>query len=168
MSDAERDSGAEGSVGHTERQKGRRARSSALALIQLAALALAYLLVHFTHVHTRLFRYAVELGANVGFAPAENGLGDLYKFGDGRSIDFEAAATWYRRAAYKGHAGAQYSLGLMYQAGLGVTRDYALAAEWYRKAADQRDGRAQFELGGLYEAGRGVPKDEAQAAAWYL
>jgi TPR repeat protein len=168
MIDAERDSGAEGSVGPTAQQQGRRKRSIVPALIRLAAVALAYFLVQFTNAPTRLFRYAVELGADIGFAPAENSLGDLYKFGDGRGIDFEAAATWYRKAAYKGHAGAQYSLGLMYQAGLGVKRDYALAAEWYGRAADQRDARAQFELAGLYEAGRGVPKDAARAAAWYL
>ena len=48
--------------------------------------------------------------ANLGFAPAQNGLGRLYENGLGVSKDMERAIQWYRQAAGEGHPDAQAAL----------------------------------------------------------
>ena len=60
---------------------------------------------------------------------------------------FEAAMTWYRKAAEAGSAPAQFKLGNAYSEGTGVAQDYAEALKWFHKAADQGYARAQTSLG---------------------
>jgi uncharacterized protein len=51
--------------------------------------------------------------------------------------DYQAALSWYRKAANQGHDKAQYMLGIMYENGYGVNMDDKIALTWYKKAADQ-------------------------------
>jgi TPR repeat protein len=105
--------------------------------------------------------------ADAGYADAQNGLGYMYRWGNGVNKDDAEAVSWYRKAAAQGHAVAQTSLGIMYELGEGVTKDNAEAVSWYRKAAAQGYARAQYFLGFMYHNGYGVTKDYAETASWY-
>jgi TPR repeat protein len=108
-----------------------------------------------------------QKAADLGYASAQNYLGEMYANGQGVAKNDLEAGQWYRRAADQGHAAAQYSLGKMYANGRGVAKDDAEAVAWYRKAADQGYAAAQNSLGWMYANGRGVAKDDAEAVAWY-
>jgi TPR repeat protein len=105
--------------------------------------------------------------AERGSVKAQNGLGDLYRRGDGVPQDYAAAARWYLKAAEQGYAKAQNNLGDMYAAGLGVAKDLAQAMRWWRRAAERGDAADQYILGALYADGEEVPQDWAEAARWY-
>ena len=105
--------------------------------------------------------------ADLGFANAQDALGDLYLKGEGVPKDAGEAATWYRKAAEQGYAAAQFSLGFLYLKGEGVPKDAGDAATWVEKAAEQGIGVAQYLMGGMYEHGEGVPKNAGEAVKWY-
>jgi Sel1 repeat len=73
--------------------------------------------------------------AKAGDAQAQTYVGEIFEKGMGLSPDYEAAATWYRRAADQGWAPAQINLGQLYELGRGVPRDPAQALAWYRQAS---------------------------------
>ena len=86
--------------------------------------------------------------------------------GSGVARDDAEAATWYRRAADRGHGPARNNLGALYRNGRGVGRDDAEAVKWYRLAAEQGVPVACDNLAFLYHHGYGVPKDSAEAVKW--
>jgi len=71
-----------------------------------------------------------------GIADAQDGLGVMYKNGQGVAQDYDKAVSWFRRAAEQGNTDAQNNLGLMYENGLGVTQDYDKAVKWFALAAE--------------------------------
>ncbi|MDJ0949982.1 MAG: tetratricopeptide repeat protein [Alphaproteobacteria bacterium] len=82
--------------------------------------------------------------------------------------DFRAAASWFQRAADRGHVGAQVALGDYYELGQGGEQDYARAFRWFHRAAAQGHPRAVFRIGVFHDFGRSTaPKDAAVAALWY-
>ena len=107
--------------------------------------------------------------ADQGDAPAQIGLGWMYRDGRGVAQDNAQALMWLRKAADRGdgYAQAQNDLGSMYYLGQGVAQDYAQALAWVRKAVGQGNSDAQCNLGTMYYLGRGVAQDYAQAVAWY-
>ena len=80
--------------------------------------------------------------------------------------DYAEAATWFQRAASRGHNQSQSKLGNMYLEGVGVPQDYAEAEKWFRRVAEQGMARAQSNLGVMYNNGQGVPQDYIQAHMW--
>ena len=70
--------------------------------------------------------------------------------------DYVLAASWYRRAAERGHQEAQADMGYAYLNGRGVAKNERIAADWYRKAARQGNARAYYELGRMFEFGLGL------------
>ena len=121
--------------------------------------------------------------AEQGHLFAQYSLGNYYL----RSQGFDAAATWYQKAAEQGyipavystrtiegylqaaeqgHARAQAQLGKAFFYGSGVEQDYQKAAKWYRKAAEQGDMEAEYRLCLCYITGTGVEKDEEEAEKW--
>ncbi|MGO9243398.1 MAG: tetratricopeptide repeat protein [Verrucomicrobiia bacterium] len=94
-------------------------------------------------------------------------LGLAYYDGDGVSLDYSLAFTWFRKAAEQGYTMGQTGLGLLYNGGWGVPQDYRVAAAWYQKSAEQGDVTGQILLGDLYEEGNGVPQDYGLAVDWY-
>ena len=52
----------------------------------------------------------------------------------GGEPNYEAAATWYEKAATQGYSAAQLNLGLLYERGLGVEQNRLEALNWYRKS----------------------------------
>lgn len=82
-------------------------------------------------------------------------------------MPYVEAASWYRKAADKGHSIAQYFLAECYETGQGVPQNYKEAASWYQKAADQGHSGAQLNLGYMYDNGQGVKKNKKTALELY-
>jgi hypothetical protein len=83
--------------------------------------------------------------AKAGDAQAQTYVGEIYEKGMGLTPDYQAAATWYRRAADQGFAPAQIDLGQLYELGRGVPRDPAQALAWYRRASGLADLKVDFQ-----------------------
>ena len=73
--------------------------------------------------------------AKTGDPEAQTMVGEIFEKGLAETPDYEAAATWYRRAADEGFATAQINLGHLYEKGLGVPASSTEALRWYRRAA---------------------------------
>ncbi|MBT6589760.1 MAG: sel1 repeat family protein, partial [Rhodospirillaceae bacterium] len=82
----------------------------------------------------KLWRNAAKLG----YAPAQNNLGYLYREGEGVVQDHAEALNWYRMAALQHHALAQRNLGKMYYKGVGVAKDFVEAYKWFSIASDNK------------------------------
>jgi len=110
-----------------------------------------------------LFQRAAGAGDPRGML--EMGLANA--LGRGTSINFDAAARWYRKAADAGNGDAMARLGEMYDGGHGFTRDLNQLVNWYRKSVDAGSGLGMNDLGLTYEMGIGVPVDYGEAFIWY-
>jgi hypothetical protein len=91
----------------------------------------------------------------------------IYYSGQGVPRDYQAALTWFKKAAEQGHPLAQYNCGYMLEQGQGTPQDYRDAVKYYRRAAERGNQLAQYTLGSMYEKGQGVDPDEVQALMWY-
>ena len=88
-----------------------------------------------------------ERAAAQGCPGAEEGLVDLYSFGDGVGQDKAKAAEWFRRAAEQGRASAQFKLAeVLLEGGAETSAEQgdpramnnlaALLRQWWRLAAE--------------------------------
>ena len=93
--------------------------------------------------------------AEKGDADAAFNLGQAYRLGRGVPTNLAAAATWFERAAAKGHLDAQTTLGLM----LFENGDRTGGIRWLKQAADKGDPRALLVYGTALFNGDGVKKD---------
>lgn len=82
--------------------------------------------------------------AKEGDPEAQTYVGEIFEKGLGTESDYDAAATWYRRAAEQGFTRAQINLGQLYEQGLGVPQDMREALNWYRRASGLEDDNLQF------------------------
>ncbi|MGO1490942.1 MAG: tetratricopeptide repeat protein [Psychrobacter sp.] len=105
--------------------------------------------------------------AEQGYAPAQHGLGKLYRMGRGVAQSDTEAVKWFLSAAKQGELYAQSDLGGMYSEGRGVAQSYEQALRWTSLAAERGDSYAQFNLGLIYEMGRGVTPSYTKAVEWY-
>ena len=105
--------------------------------------------------------------AELGYAEAENMLGECYYRGEGVTRDYAEAVKWLSKAAERNCAWAQYNLGICYYNGEGIAKDFMEAAKWWREAAGLRLFSAQYELGECYYKGEGVIQDYSEAVKWY-
>jgi uncharacterized protein len=107
--------------------------------------------------------------AKQGDPYAQNGLGMLYRRGDGVNKDPKEAAKWFQLSADQGFLMPMYSLGEMYEIGEGVPKDYEKSFELYSVAAENGLADAQTTLGMWYEAGHGgLKQDYEKSVEWYL
>ncbi|MDP9009299.1 MAG: sel1 repeat family protein [Pseudomonadota bacterium] len=115
------------------------------------------------------------LGADRGFAEAQNELGEFYEAcGDQYLAD---ALRWYHKAAASvpssssntntAASKAMANLAKLYASGKGVPQDYAEAAKWYQRSINSGGYWGQYGLAVLYEQGLGVPKDANKALGLY-
>jgi TPR repeat protein len=86
---------------------------------------------------------------NASFSVASIGDPPASPAGQTAAENYDAAATWFRRAAAQGQAGAAFNLGLMFEEGTGVPKDRSVAAHWYQTAANQGFPGASQRLAGL-------------------
>lgn len=108
-----------------------------------------------------------QIAAERGDAIAQYFLGQMYRKGDGVSVDPNTAIYWYQKAAAQQNTMAQYNLGWMYDTGEGVDRDLDQAIFWYSKAAKLSDPYAPFNLGSIYFEGKDFPRDPETALFWF-
>lgn len=108
-----------------------------------------------------------EKAANLGSAPAEAMLGNIFAGGAGGASDYEQAVKWYRKAAEQGQPDGEFGLALRYALGQGVPLDLQEALRLFMAAANQRHVGAQYDLATMYEEGKGTPADRSLAAHYY-
>jgi uncharacterized protein len=68
-------------------------------------------------------------------AAAQNGLGVMYRDGEGVPKDSVRAVDWFRKSAEHGDGYGQMNLGWMYSEGEGIPRDFITACMWFNLAA---------------------------------
>ena len=73
--------------------------------------------------------------AQKGDADAQATLGEIFEQGLGVPPDYQAARTWYEKAAAQNQPRALTNLGNLYERGLGVAQDPGKALQMYRQAA---------------------------------
>lgn len=105
--------------------------------------------------------------AQGGDPDAQYNLGNAYLRGTEVARDYDAAASWFEKAAEQDHVKALYKLGYMYLEGKGVQRDYGKAYKYLRRSAQHEYSPAQFYLGELYADGKGVTQDSGKALYWF-
>lgn len=66
----------------------------------------------------------------IGFAGAQNNLGDMYETGEGLPKSAGDAIYWYTRSALQGEPTAYFSLGTCFADGVGVRKDLVEAYFW--------------------------------------
>ncbi|AHF01495.1 hypothetical protein THIAE_06755 [Thiomicrospira aerophila AL3] len=76
--------------------------------------------------------------AEQGNVFAQFALGQIYRFGQGREINFAPSLYWYQQAAKQEYGVAQSHLGEMYLQGLGTEPDKVQAAYWFNRACENR------------------------------
>jgi TPR repeat protein len=96
-----------------------------------------------------------------------NSLGELNEGGMGVPQDYQAAKSWYQKAADLGNADAMGNLGALFESGLGVPQNLEIARDWYVKGAALHGRIAMHHLGAMFENGRGTTKNPAEAKFWY-
>ncbi|XP_055848390.1 protein sel-1 homolog 1 isoform X2 [Episyrphus balteatus] len=93
----------------------------------------------FNDRHEDLIRgfYYWKRAAAQGYSAAQVKLGDYYYYGWGTAVDFESAASLYRKASEQHfNAQAMFNLGYMHEQGLGMKKDLHLAKRLYDLAAE--------------------------------
>ncbi len=100
-----------------------------------------------------------------GYPLAEYWLGRFYHNGITVEKSPSLAATWYRKAAIKGHANAQAHLG---QILLFENKNYEEGFYWLEKASEKNNGFAQYLIGFSFKNGEGVNQDYKMAMDWFL
>ena len=93
--------------------------------------------------------------------------------GDGCEKNIALAATWFKKAAAKGHADSQFCLAECFTSGNADAIPFADvspeadAIYWYKRAAKQDHALSQNSLAGAFMHGFGVAKNERKAIRWY-
>jgi TPR repeat protein len=129
----------------------RRLFSSICALLLLAAPALAVpadapfrlgLSAYNSGDYAKALKIWLPL-AQAEDAPAQAGIGFMYRRGLGVAIDNQKAAYWLRKAAEHGQPEGQMMLGSLYFYGAGVEKDFIKAYAWCDLAQDGGNADAQ-------------------------
>ncbi len=105
--------------------------------------------------------------AQSGDATAQYYLGHMYQNGLGVTVDKQAAAEWFGRAADQGDPRALYRLAVMLQTGDGIPKAPSRALALYRQAARQGVLEAYFNMAQMIERGEGVAADPAAAEGMF-
>jgi len=108
-----------------------------------------------------------ELSAELGFAPAQYRIGNLYEKGAGVSRDIAKAKTWYQLAAASGNASAMHNLAVLFAMGADGVADNDSAAIWFKRAAEHGVADSQFNLGILAAKGVGMKQDLEESYKWF-
>ena len=107
------------------------------------------------------------LGAELGHARAQVGLGTMFSLGRGVPQDKAESNSWFRLAADQGDARGQWAMGSAHAFAGGLAQDKLEAARWFRLAAEQGGTTHQYRLAEMCEKGRYVPQDDTEAIKWY-
>lgn len=107
--------------------------------------------------------------AEKGNAEAQLYLGQMYRYGDGVSVDIKEVLKWVTLSAENGYDEAQLWLGKEYYFGwFGFPKDYSESLKWLKMAAEQGNASAALSMGQRYQRGfGGVSQDYLEAIKWF-
>lgn len=108
-----------------------------------------------------------EKAAELGFAPAQYRIGNLYEKGNGVERDAARAKTWYQLAAAQGNASAMHNLAVLFAMGADGTVDNDSATRWFTSAAELGVKDSQFNLGILAAKGVGMAQNLEESYKWF-
>lgn len=113
---------------------------------------------------------ALKKAANLGYAPAQTYLGQLYLAGaDGVAADPVESRRWGRRAAENGDPRGMHLYGMQLYEGDGGAANQAEGLIWLVKAAEHGLPDSQYNVARIYETGAdGVAKNLTEALKWYM
>jgi len=94
-----------------------------------------------------------QKAATLGYASAQQAIGDLHRLGRGVGRDDAAAAQWYQKAVDQYFAEAQCRLGYMTLRGRGVPQDVKKARLLLEAGAAQNNACSQHYLAFMYRQG---------------
>lgn len=114
------------------------------------ALADCYARLHNDSLNEEIAKLYFQ-AADLGYAPAQNALGNCYCNGYGVEKSVEKAFEWYKKAADQGLSEAQYNLACCFE-----KHHEKLMFVWMKKAADQSYSNALYKIGEFYEYGKGI------------
>jgi TPR repeat protein len=95
-------------------------------------------------------------------------LGDVYRTGNGVSIDYTLALGYYKAAADNGYIPSLNCLGEMYYYGLGVSKNVDLALKYFSIAAKQDYYKAKYNIGLAIFEGIHFPQSNENALQLFL
>ena len=109
-----------------------------------------------------------EKSAELGFAPAQYRIGNLYEKAVGVERDIPKAKSWYEKSAEQGNASAMHNLAVLYAMGADGTTDNESAAKMvHRRPPNLGVKDSQFNLGILTAKGVGMPRSLEQSYKWF-
>src|SRR5690606_18770894 len=97
-----------------------------------------------------------EKSAELGFAPAQYRIGNMYEKGIGVTRDIAKSQGWYEKAAEQGNASAMHNLAVLHAMGADGQTDNCAASELLTKAAELGVNDSQLNLGSLSAKGAGI------------
>jgi TPR repeat protein len=106
---------------------------------------------------------ATEEHSPRGIADAYVAIAEMYDKGVDLPADSQRAATWYRKAAEKGHGEAQLTLAARAM----KESHYDEALKWFELASKNGRSGGTYGLGYLYEHGMGVKENSNAAIKYY-
>ena len=112
----------------------------------------------------------MKRAANLGYAPAQTYLGQLYLDGaNGVPADPAQSRQWGRRAAEGGDPRGMHLYGMQLYEGDGGATNQAEALTWLLNAAERGLPDSQYNVARIYETGAdGVAKNPTEALKWYM
>ncbi|MDQ1154504.1 hypothetical protein [Brevundimonas sp. SORGH_AS_0993] len=112
----------------------------------------------------------LKRAADLGYAPAQTYLGQLYLAGgNGLNANPAESRQWGRRAAQGGDPRGMHLYGMQLFEGDGGPTNQTEALTWLKRAAERGLPDSQYNVARIYETGAdGVAKNSAEALKWYM
>lgn len=108
-----------------------------------------------------------ERAAALGTPSALRAIGDIYRNGNGVTVDLPVAAEKYREAINAGDASSKVRLGQLLVTDMGGAENVSHGLEVLGEAAEGGDRNAMVALANLYRRGDGVRADGQKAIAYF-
>jgi hypothetical protein len=126
-----------------------------------------------TQMSFRMGNYAEALGEAKKLAEQNDPraiffLGDIYRRGEGVSVDPAEAAKWFRQGVDQGFPDCMTALANLYHAGQGVPQDHPEAIKLFFQAAELGYAEAQERTAEWLSIGRGTDKNLVEALKWAI
>lgn len=112
----------------------------------------------------------LKRAADLGYAPAQTYLGQLYlSGGNGLNASPAESRQWGRRAAQGGDPRGMHLYGMQLFEGDGGPTNQTEALTWLKRAAERGLPDSQYNVARIYETGAdGVAKNPTEALKWYM
>jgi TPR repeat protein/predicted Ser/Thr protein kinase len=110
---------------------------------------------------------AIQEKSETGDAEAQFLLGNIYRWGYGRSRNDYEAFNWFKKSAEQGHLTAQTRLASMFYYGDGTEQDYERSLEWFQKGEQFQNSGSLDGLGLHHYYGNELDQDYEKAFEYF-